>query len=124
MLLLDVVVYDAYSMVVEIRLERFKCFKIAAVDGLCENGCLNKELHDILNLQYLFNGFVKAFEIEDANRFLDCHLILTMKENLFHNTMLPALNRKIKLFSPQSILDISLCLTLPLKDGFKDVKWT
>lgn len=30
----------------------------------------NRELHDILNLQYLFNGFVKAFEIEDANRFL------------------------------------------------------
>lgn len=44
MLLLDVVVYDAYSMVVEIRLERFKCFKIAAVDGLCENGCLNKSV--------------------------------------------------------------------------------
>lgn len=29
----------------------------------------NRELHDILNLQCLINGFVQAFKIEDANRF-------------------------------------------------------
>ncbi|KAG5582818.1 hypothetical protein H5410_053445 [Solanum commersonii] len=91
MLLLDVVVYNAYSMAVVIRLERLKFFEFAAVDGMNENGHLNKErkmkdlmsnreLYDIFNLQCLINGFVQAFEIEDANRFfgemntLCCHL--------------------------------------------------
>lgn len=37
-------VYNAYSMAVVIRLERLESFEFAAVDGLCENGYLNKSL--------------------------------------------------------------------------------